>query len=176
MAEYPWGESKTKSQRNVWLRQHGLQDAFRAYRKQSRDDGLADAEADTQACLMITEDFQELPSKETTDAPVKEDWYWAFKHYGDDREKEEMLREKAPSPFAWSLLVGAWANDTSWKALQDRVAKDLFGGIADDDDDRAFIATGMPSALRERFSGVLGKAKRLFAGQLPEVFGRTEGS
>ena len=111
-------------------------------------------------------------------APVREDWYWAFENYGESQSKTnaEKLKKSAPSKFAWSLLIGAWNSDPSWKGLQDKVAKDLFGGDASDDDDRAFVATGMPSALRERFSGVLGKAKRLFAGQLPDVFGRAEGS
>jgi len=146
------------------------------YRKQAE----ADDNPDEWASEKILEDFDRV-SKEAgisrIDVPVKEDWYWAFEHYGDDREGEDAVTKKdAPSPFAWSLLVGARSSDPSWKSLQDKVSKDLFGGDIGDDDNRALIATGMPSALRERFSGVLGEAKRFFSRQLPEVFGRTEGS
>ena len=181
MPSYPWGNSKTEAKRNIWLRANGLSMAFKEYKNQAISDGMDKDEADIWASDTILEDYEKILAEKgiKVNAPVREDWYWAFKHYGDrdTEDKDEKLTKKdAPSPFAWSLLVGAWKSDTSWKGLQDRVSKDLFGGNDPDGDDRAFIATGMPTALRERFSGVLAEAKRLFAGKLPEVFGRTEGS
>jgi len=171
MAKYPWGTLKEKDKQKAWLTEKGFTRAYNSYKKQAISEGMTASQAEKTASDKILEDNN---VSEKGNAPIREDWYWAFKHYGDD--KESLTRNDAPSPFAWSLLVGAWKNDTNWKSLQDKVAKDLFGGDVGDDDDRAFIATGMPSALRERFSGVLGKAKRLFSGELPEVFGHTERS
>lgn len=180
MPKYPWGSSSKNGKRGIWLGENGLSKAFNTYVIDAQETGLSKKEAEELACEKITEDWEIVQQEEgsggrsNVHAPIREDWYWAFEHYGDDQD--EIKRKDAPSPFAWSLLVGAWKNDTSWKSLQDKVAKDLFGGDVSDDDDRAFIATGMPSALRERFSGVLAEAKHLLSGQLPEVFGRTEGS
>ena len=173
MSDYPWG--KTKAQRLTWLRTNGLTEAWQSHIKNALEDGLSKSQAEKFASKEILNDYEAIATTDVKmNVPVREDWYWAFEHYGDNPDK--LSREDAPSAFAWSLLVGAWKNDTSWKSLQDKVAKELFGGDISDDDDRAFIATGMPSALRERFSKVLGEAKRLLSGQLPEVFGRTEGS
>jgi len=176
MLDYPWG--KKKVERESWLRSKGLMKAWKFHKKEALSDGLSDIMSSKHASAKVLEDYKgsntTTSDKSKASAPVREDWYWAFEHYGDD---PKMLKRKdAPSAFAWSLLRGAWNSDGSWKSLQDKVAKELFGGDLSDDDDRAFIATGMPSALRERFSKVLGEAKRLLSGQLPEVFGRTEGS
>lgn len=177
MAKYPWGSLKYTTKRKIWLTENELSHAFDAYRAQAVKLGMSGSEASEWASDKILEDWKLAKDKNKgikAHVPVREDWYWAFEHYGDDPKK--LKRSDAPSPFAWSLLAGAWNNDTSWKSLQDKVAKELFGDNVGDDDDRAFIATGMPSALRERFSGILGEAKLLFAGRLPEVFGRTERS
>jgi len=177
LAKYPWGTIKNKERLKVWLGENGLLPAYNSYLKQAKLDGLSAKEAEIEANDKISEDWNLVQKEDGSvkaNAPIREDWYWAFEHYGDN--PEDLTREDAPSPFAWSLLVGAWKNDTSWKSLQDKVAKDLFGGDVSDDDDRAFITTGMPTALRERFSGLLGEAKRLFSGKLPPVFGHTEGS
>jgi len=171
MPEYPWGNLENKPKRDIWLRENGLHKAFGTYRNQAESEGIQNAEE--WAADMILEDYYRVGGSRAT-TPVREDWYWAFEHYGDD--KKEVTRKDAPSPFAWSLLKGAWNSDSGWRSIQDKVAKDLFGEDISDDDDRAFIATGMPAALRERFSGLLGEAKRLLAGKLPAVFGRTEGS
>jgi len=172
MPAYPWGDLKHVESRRVWLGENSLVKAFGEYRKHSINSGMSEAEAEEWASDKIVEDWEAASSEMKAHAPVREDWYWAFEHYGDD--PSSLTKADAPSAFAWSLLVGARNSDPAWKSLQDKIAKDLFGGDVSDDDDRAFIATGMPSALRERFSGVLGQAKRLFAGQLPDVFGRPE--
>lgn len=186
MSGYPWGKKDSKSKRDTWLRDNGLYSAFRSYLRQALAEVDDDVIAEETAVRRIMADWKRVAGEKMKDAPpvshapVREDWYWAFEHYGDGIESDDHLlgvsRKDAPSPFAWSLLVGALKHDTSWKNLQDKVSKDLFGGDISDDDDRALIATGLPSALRERFSGVLATARSLFAGQLPAVFGRPEGS
>jgi len=176
MPKYPWGNLENKPKRDIWLHENGLYQAYGKYCKQALAEEAEDI--DEWAADKILEDLERVSGTVKATAPVREDWYWAFEHYGDehDTDNAEKLKKDAPSPFAWSLLVGAWNSDGSWKAIQDKVAKDLFGGDISDDDDRAFVATGMPQALRERFSGLLGEAKRLLSGKLPAVFGRTEGS
>lgn len=175
--KYPWGQVSYVNKRDAWLRENDLQDVWKDLLESAKEMGLLGLDGVAWASDQVTEQWDAVKNEEEKESaenrlPQKEDWYWAFKHYGDD----VVDQKDAPSMFAWSLLLGAKKDNSCWRNLQDKVGKDLFGTEVDEDDDRAFIATGMPSALRERFSSVLGEAKRVLSGDLPRVFGRTEGA
>lgn len=168
MFNCPWGEKDDYESRDEWLKENGLTNDFRSLVKAAKSEGIDEPESN--AISQIIEDYELINREQGGKGQIsKDDWLWAFKNYANDSVK----RKDAPSLYAWSLLKGAKNDNAFYRNIEARVAKELFGGENDDDDSRAFVKSGLPEALRQRFSGVLGKAKQLLSDELPCTMGHS---
>ena len=159
MADYPWGDNGGKTARNKWLKDNNVYSGFKELVKSGVDE--------KEALKNILSDFDTVKEEASSEAVSRENWLWAFTNSANDY----VTAKDAPNEFSWALLVQARKDPTLLRNVEVRVAKDLFGGDDDDDDTRALVKTGVPAALRKRFSGFLGETKQFLSRELPSTVG-----
>lgn len=98
--------------------------------------------------------------------PDFEDFKWALENLHDMKVK----RCEAPSKLAWSIREESRMQSDGGKSLISIVSRMLPKDDNDDvEDGRAFSATGLPQAIRERFSGLAGEVREHLARELSDI-------